>query len=99
MSYTLSINQACNMLHIRDERRIPRACQFVDSKVEGVFEALICDFLVIVGVIRYNANEQLIQRVFDAFSVECCHFDALFSCEPMVLTTARCGVKSVRRNR
>jgi hypothetical protein len=86
-AHTLPVYQAGNMVHIGNERRIPRGCQFVDSKVEGVLEALIRCFLVIVGVLRHNAHQELVQRVLDALAVECGHIDALYLITFMVLTS------------
>lgn len=65
------------MVDIWNERRIPRGSQFFHGKLKGLLDALICDFVILVGILGNDTLQQLIQRVFDAFAVEGGHDDAL----------------------
>lgn len=53
--------------------------QLLHREVVRILEALLRSFLVIVGIVRHNTLQQLVQRVPDAFMVERSHDDALFS--------------------
>ena len=64
---------------------LSRLDQLLHGSIVGILEALLSLFLGVVRVIRYDALQQLVQRVPDALMVERGHGDALFCAAAMVV--------------
>jgi hypothetical protein len=66
------------VVHVWHGFGLARRHQLLHGALVGILEALLGYFLAVVGVVRHDALQQLVQRVPDPFMVERRHGDALF---------------------